>query len=153
MASSAPHIIALQGGLVRAEETAGEAGIKPGHLLAMSSGELIKHATADGIALARLVALESPTAEAGTTPAIDTAYADGDSVYYAVGQPGDIFYMWLATANNAVRGVSALVSNGDGTLKIATVSDTTLAGAVIGVPAENLNNTSGSAARLKVQIV
>lgn len=152
MASSTPHTIAIQGGAARLEETSGEAAIKPGHLLAVSSGEVIKHATADGTVLPVLVALEAVTAAGVAKAAIDSTYDDGDTVYYAVGQPGDVFYMWLATGNNAVDGVSPLGSNGDGTLKVVTVAAGTLEGSTVGVPVGSLNNASGSAQRLKVRI-
>lgn len=152
MASSTPHTIALRGAMVRLEETAGEAGIKPGHLLEISSGEVIKNTNEDDVARPPKIALESPTAADSTTAAIDTAYADGDTVYYAVGQPGEIYYMWLETGSNAVVGVSQLVSAGTGAVKVAAVDATTLAETVIGVPAESLNNVTGSDARLKVMI-
>jgi len=153
MASSTYHTIAVQGAAVRGEALA-HAAITPGHLLAIDTDEeVLAHATADGAHLGPLVALESPTAAAGLTAAINKAYAAGDTVYYAVGQPGDVFYMWLTTANNAVKGISPLVSTGDGALKVATLGAGTLEGAIVGVPAEDNNNTSGSNARLLVRIV
>lgn len=155
MAVTGYRTILIRGGAdnhhVREEKLAGEANIKPGHLLAISSGAVIKHATADGVQQS-LVAMESAVAESPTANSIDIAYPNGDTVHYVVGRPGDVLYMWLATANDAVEGVSQLVSNGDGTLKLATVSATTLEGAVVGVPAESLNNASGSAARLAVRL-
>lgn len=152
MASSTRHSIVVQGGLVRSEAKAGAAGILPGHLLEFNGGNVRKHATADGVN-SRLVAVESTHVNPSTTPIIDVAYPNGDNVYYAEGQPGDEFYMLLANNQNAVKGVSRLVSNGDGTLKIAAAVDASLiAGAEVGVPAENLNNTSGAAVRLKVKI-
>lgn len=152
MASSTPHTIALRGAMVRLEETAGEAGIKPGHLLEISSGEVIKNTALDAPARPPKIALESPTAADGSTAAIDTAYADGDTVYYAVGQPGEIYYMWLENGANAVAGVSHLGSSGTGALTVITIDGTTLAETVIGVPAESLNNTSGADARIRVMI-
>lgn len=156
MAASGYRTIMIRGGtdnsFNREEKLAGEANIKPGHLLAISSGAAIKHATADGVQQA-LVAIENAAAESATASNIDIAYTNGDTLHYAVGKPGDVLYMWLATANDAVEGVSQLVSNGDGTLKLATVAAGTLTGAVVGVPAESLNNTSGSAARLAVRLL
>lgn len=151
MASSTPHTITLSGGNSRRELLAGGT-IKPGHLLAVSSGAVIAHGTADGGTL-KYVALENPTEGSDTTANIDVAYASGDTVYFAQGQPGDVFYMWLTTSNNAVVDVSPLVSTGDGALKVATLGATTLEGAIVGYPAESLNNTTGSDARLKVRIV
>jgi len=133
------------------EKLAGEAGIKPGHLLAISSGALIKHATADGVTQ-RFFAVTSPTANSASTGNIDIAYANGDTVYYYQPESGDVIYAWLATANTTVAGVSALASNGDGTLKVVTVSATTLEDAVVGYAEEVVANSSGSAVRLRVRI-
>lgn len=146
--------IVVQGDPVREERTAGEAGIIPGHLLAVSSGEFIKHATADGITQ-KLFAQVNPRSDISlATAPIDTPYTDGDTVHALRAKPGDVIYAWLATGNNAVAGVSALVSAGTGALKVAAAVDATLiAGAQVAVPHESLNNTSGSNARLKVRIV
>lgn len=152
MSASGYRTVMVQGcdeGLL--EYLAGETAIKPGHLLNISSGAVIKHATADGFT-ARIFAVESQTADSPTLASIDVPYANGDTVYAVQCEPGDVVYAWLATANNAVKGVSVLVSNGDGTLKIATLGAGTFAGAIVGVPDENLNNTSGSASRLAVRI-
>lgn len=132
------------------EKLAGEAGIKPGHLLAISTGALVKHATADGVAQ-RFVAVESQTAT-GTGLTIDQAYANGDTVYYTQARSGDVLYMWLANSNTTVAGVSALASNGDGTLKVVTVAATTLDDSVVGYAEEVVANSSGAAVRLRVRI-
>ena len=154
MSSSVRHSICAQGGKVRKEKLAGEAGILPGHLLEFSSGEVVTHNVADGVARPIRVAVESDTVNPSATAIIDVPYADGDNVYYVVGQPGDVLYMLLADGQNAVEGVSVLVSNADGTLKIAAAVDATLiAGAQVGVPAESLNNSSGNPARLLVELV
>lgn len=151
MAASGFRNIVIQGDSNNVlEKLAGEAGIKPGHLLAISSGALIKHATADGITQ-RLVAVESMSAT-GTGLTIDVAYASGDTVYYTQGQTGDVLYMWLATGNTTVAGVSALGSNGDGTLKVVTVAATTLDDSVVGYAEEVVANSSGAAVRLRVRI-
>lgn len=153
MAATGYRSIVIQGGEVRLEGIAGEAGIKPGHLLEISSGEVVTHNTADGIASPCLVAVESPHANSPTLANIDVPYAEGDTVYYVQAQPGDALYMWLTTANNAVEGVSRLVSTNTGALKVSAAVDATLiAGAQVGVPHESLNNTSGSDARLAVRI-
>lgn len=157
MASTTYHTIAIRGGEVRDEGVAKtSSAITPGMLLEFDTGELDKHGVDAGVASPVLVALESPTAAAGTTAAIDTAYANGETVYYAVGQPGDVFYMYLAhsTGNNAVKGVSKLVSKGNGYLKVNTVGTAVTDGVLVGVPEENLDNsaTGGSAARIRVRI-
>lgn len=152
MAASGYRTVMIQGcedGLL--EYLAGGAGIKPGHLLAISAGAAILHATADGTT-SKIFAVASQTADSATLNTIDVPYVSGDTTYTVQTEPGDVIYAFLATANNAVKGVSMLASNGDGTLKIVTVSATTLAGSIVGVPDENLNNTSGSPARLAVRI-
>jgi len=152
MASSTYHNIALQGAAVRGEALA-DAALTPGHLLEINTDEeVLKHATADGAHLGPLVALESPTADPSASAAIDTAYAAGDTVYYAVGQPGDVYYMSLAANQTAVKGISPLVSNGDGTLKVAVIGAGTLEGALVGVPAVD-KTTAGAVGRVLVRIV
>lgn len=150
MASTTWHTIALQGGAVRREGLAGASGIKPGHLLYIDAGTVKVHAGAAGVLPGKLIALESPTAAASTTPAIETAYASGDTVYYAVGKPGDVYYMLLKTGETVVAGVTQLVSAGDGTLQAESVGATTLEGAVVGVADQSL--TASGATRFRVRI-
>lgn len=150
MAATGYRTISIRGGMVRDEKLCSEA-ITPGMLLAISSGALIKHATADG-ATQKIVAAENPQADHASNANIDIDWASGDSVQYIAAQPGDILYMWLATGNNAVDGVSLLFSNGDGTLKVVANGATILEGALVGTPVGSLNNTSGSKARLAVRI-
>lgn len=154
MAETGFRTIVLQSGLLgvpRLELLAGEANIKPGHLLAISSGKVIKHATADGVQQ-RLVALESQNADADLTASVDTVYANGDTVYYTSAQPGDVLYMLLAVGVSTTLGVTPLVSNGDGTLKNATVDANTLSGAVVGIADQTVVG-GGSVTRCKVRIV
>ncbi len=151
MASSTWHTIALQGAAVRREGLAGASGIKPGHLLYVYTDEALRvHVVAAGVLPGKLIALESPTAAAGTTAAIDTAYASGDTVYYADGQPGDVYYMLLKSGETVVKGITQLVSAGDGTLQAATVDANTLEGAVVGVAEEDL--TASGIVRVRVRI-
>lgn len=151
MAATGYRTITIKGGNVRGERLAGESGITPGHLLAVSSGKVIKHATADGATL-KWVAVESPHASSGTAENIAITYANGDTVYFAEGQPGDEFYMFLANGSNAVEGVSLLFSSGDGTLKVVSNSASVVEGSLVGFPMESINNNSGGAVRLKVRI-
>lgn len=151
MAATGYRTVMIQGCEVRLEGIAGAGTIKPGHLLTYSSGNVIIHGTADG-AQERLFAIESPTADHATTANIDLAYASGDTVYMTRPAPGDVMYAWLATGNTTVIGVSQLVSNGDGTLKIATLGAGTLTNAIVGVPEEVVANASGSAVRLKIRV-
>ena len=60
-------------------------------------------------------------------------------------------FMTLAASQTATR-ITALVSNGDGTLKIdAAIDATTITGAVIGYPIDPVT-TTGATARIKVRI-
>lgn len=152
MAATGYRTVMIQGCEVRQEGLAGAGTIKPGHLLTYSSGNVIIHGTADGIA-ERLYAIESPTADHATTASIDLAYASGDTVYMTRAAPGDVVYGWLATGSSVVQGVTPLGSNGDGTVKLITLGATTLAGSVVGVPDETLNNASGAAVRLKIRVI
>lgn len=156
MASNTYHTIAIRG-LEKRDEAiaAGSAGIKPGMLLGFNStGQVKKHAVAAGNARPTFVALESPTAKPGADAAIDTAYVDGDTVYYATPQAGDVGYLFLAhsTGNTAVKGVSTLVSAGNGYVKVAALTTGVVQGAIVGVPDESVDNSSGTGpVRLRVK--
>lgn len=150
MASSTYHTIALQGGAVRREALAHEI-ITPGHLLEINTDEeAAKHSGDGGVIPGKLIALESPTAAAGTTPVVDTTYAAGDTVYYAVGQPGDVYNMLLKNGETVVKGITQLVSAGDGTLKAVSIGETTVVETVVGVADQDL--TASGASRCRVRI-
>ena len=148
-------VSANKDGVVRREAIADEA-LTPGYLVRFDADEeLENHATAEGVLVGKLVVLESQTPDTddyATTAAIDIPYAADDLAYYAEGQPGDVFNMLLANGEIAVKGVSQLGSNGDGTLKVVTVGATTLANSVVGVADADLANTTGAAARLRVRM-
>jgi hypothetical protein len=153
MASTTSHTIALQGALVRREALAHEA-ITPGQLLEINTDEeAAKHSAASGVVPGKLVALESPTAAAGTTEAIDVAYATGDTVYIAVGQPGDVYYMWLKAGESAVKGITQMASDGAGALIAKTVDANTLENSIVGIADEDKTAGGGVAVRLRVMIV
>jgi hypothetical protein len=141
-------------GVVRQEAIADEA-LTPGHLVRFDADEELElHAAADGAVPGKLVVLEDQTPDTTTYPttaAIDIPYAANDLAYYAEGVPGDVFNMILASGQTATMGISPLVSNGDGTLKTATVGAGTLANAIVGYADEDV--TSGTAtARCRVRI-
>lgn len=135
-------------------ERLGSGTVTPGHLLDVTGGAVRSHNTADGVCPGKLVALENQTPDTQASPtaaAIDITYASGDTVYYAQASPGDVFNMIIAASETTVDGVSQLVSNGDGTLKVVTVATTTLTEAVVGVADEAV--TSGTVvARCRVRI-
>lgn len=151
------HTIVVQAaspyGVVRREALADEI-FYPGHLLRFdTSEELEKHATADGVLVGKLIALENPTPDTityPTTAAISIPYAADDTAYYAEGQPGDIFQIFLANAQTVVKGISQLASNGDGTLKVATVAAGTLANAIIGVADEDATASGDTLIRVRI---
>ena len=152
MASSTYHSINISGdGIVRREALA-DAAITPGELLEINADEeAAPHSGSAGVLPGVLVALEDPTAAAGTTEAIDVDYDAGDTVYYAVGRPGEVYYMFLAASQTVVRGVTQLQSDGAGAVTPVTVDATTLEKSVVGIADEDL--TAGvSRARLRVMI-
>jgi len=151
------HTIVLESadlnGVTRLEKVCSEA-ITPGHLLAISSGAIIKHAAAAGVLPGKLFAVESLTPDTDTYPtyaAIDIPYASGDTVYYVQAKPGDVINAWLTTSMTATAGESYLVSTGDGTLTVASVGASTLEDSVVGV-AENSVTTTSAVARIQVRI-
>jgi hypothetical protein len=147
-----PQVIELlicdAGKFITAEALAASGStIIPGDLLAINAaGEVLEHATADGISQ-KAIALPN-ISNAGT---IDDAYTAAETVRYGFAQPGQIAYMTLAASQTATR-ITPLVSNGDGTLKInAAVGAAIIAGAVVGYPVEPVT-TTGATARIKVRI-
>jgi len=138
-----PNTVILKGNPPRFEDDAGGA-IEPGHLLAISSGDVIVHASGDGIAQ-KMVAIEQDFIGNG----IDDAYASADNVLYVIPQPGDVLYMWLTTSMTVVRG-DPLLSAGDGDLQKTTIADTVVVGAVVGF-ADEAVTTTGTRARIRVR--
>lgn len=137
-------------------EAIADEAMTPGHLVRHDADEELElHATADGALPGKLVVVENPvpdTATYPTTAAIDIPYAANDLAYYVEGSPGDVLNMILATGQTCTMGISPLVSNGDGTLKTATVGAGTLANAIVGYADEDV--TSGTAtARCRVRII
>lgn len=135
----------------RTRTAAAAAAVTPGMLLKQNtSGTVQSHATADGVALGRMVAVENQWSNHGSGLAIDHAYATNETVHYIHAVPGDQLYMLVADSQTITIG-DALVSNGDGYLKEPTVSATTLTDAIIGYAASAIT-TSGSTGRVLVNI-
>ena len=135
------------GSLIHSEAiTAAASAVIPGDLVELTaSGELQGHSTSDGTAQ-KLVALTN-LCTAGT---IDKQYSAGETARYGAAHSGQESYMWLATSQVATL-LTPLSSNGDGSLKVATVSDATLAGSIVAYPLEAVT-TTGSKLRIKVRI-
>ncbi len=158
MASTLYHKIVIETadplGVTRRELLA-SAAVGPGELLEVSAaGTVAPHSGDAGVLQGKLVALESQHPDAESAQAIDTDYASGDTVYYAEGQPGDVFYMFLANGENAVMNPpSQLESDGAGALDVITPGAGILENSTVGVAEEALNNGTGSPARIRVRIV
>jgi len=117
-----PGQIVLSGNPTYPPEIVAAAAITPGHLVEFvpsggDAGQLRVHATSGGNAVP-MFALESlvPSIANSTTAPIDIAYADGDSVRWAIGKSGDVFYGWVPASAAALKRGDRMVSNGDGTL-------------------------------------
>lgn len=158
MARSNPATITLKhfGDQHRVEYIAG-AAIGPGELLeldASNEDEVILHNSAGEVVMPRLIALETQTPDSDTDLTIDQDYDSGDTVYCAVAQPGEEYYMYLADGETASL-YSVLQSDGAGALEVQDTLDATLiANSVVGIAMEALDNGDGGApARIKVQIV
>lgn len=127
-------------------EAQAHAAITPGMLVerATVSGSfgVQAHATAGGPGNMQF-AVENGMVGRG----IGDDYAADDQVIFKTYQPGSGVYALLATANDITAG-DLLASNGDGSLKAADLDEVAVAQAM-----EDLNNTSGSASRLKVEVV
>lgn len=148
------NTIAIRGFEQRDEAIAAAADIQPGMLLGFNSSGVIKHGVAAGPLAPVAVALESPTAKASSTGVIDTLYANGDTVYIGHPKAGDVGYLLLAhsTGNTAVEGVSQLVSNGAGLVKVYALSTGVTDGVLVGTADESVDNSAGTAAvRLRVK--
>ena len=140
-------------GVVRLEAIADEA-LCPGELVRFDANEELElHATADGVLAGKMVVLESQTPDTITSPtcaAIDIEYDADDLAYYCQASPGDVLNMFLADSEVGVKGISQLVSNGDGSLKVETVDAATLADAIVGTAWQDV--TASGATRCLVRI-
>jgi len=140
-----PHTILLKGRQgQRYEEARAAAALKPGHLITKnSSGQVLKHATANG-GTQVWVALEDELA-AGN---IDTAYASNDVVPYHIPLPGDMLYCRCAAAATAIPMNGPLTSDGAGGVRNGTVGTHV----IIGYAVEAVDNSAGaSEAMVKVE--
>lgn len=130
------------------EYVAANGNIKPGMLLAFSSGNVIPHGTAASQSAVPWFAIESPyTDYESSTAAVDTAYASGDIVRTYMAHPGDEIYAFLEDEGNVAIG-ALLESDGAGALQAQTT------GAAVARALEAKNNTGGTGpVRIKVEVV
>ncbi len=148
------NTIVLKGDPVYKEAVANGA-ITPGHLLQFNSNDKIEvHGTAKGNAQP-MFAIE----EAVIGDDIDDAYAADDTVLYVVARPGDEINALLKNGENVAKG-DFLESAGDGTLQKHTAIAANEGGSatytiytrgIVAMAMEDLNNTTGSAARIRVE--
>ncbi len=148
MASSTPHTIVVEWPThdgPKFQEALAFAAIGPGELVTKdSNGRLIiAGAWAGGTTpVPRWVAVESPTAAtAGSTNAIDTDYASGDTVRYVEPPAGALLYMYLASGENVALN-APLAPDGAGALE-ASVDGTMVVGAFVGWANEAVNASAG----------
>lgn len=149
-----PKTILLRGDPTHHEAQAGAAGIKPGHLIKLSStaGDVVVHSTASDVA-APLFAREEDYVGAS----IDDAYADNDRVPYLHCQSGDEVYAFLKANAAAVVIGDYLESGAAGALQKSThavTSATTAAAWPIAIALQAIDNSANAAqVRIKVRIL
>ena len=122
--SQAPQVISLLGGIagepIVEEALTNTSTIKPGHLVEkISNGKIQEHSSAGGFAVKRF-ALEN----IANGKTIDDAYASGEIARFGTFQPGQRVNAFLPANAPAVVIEDKLSSNGDGTLRKATSTDT-----------------------------
>jgi hypothetical protein len=148
--SATPKTIILKGDPIRKEGVASEA-ITPGHLVEFGgSNDLQAHSTAGGNAR-KAFAVENDLVGG----AITDAYAQDDTLQYVIARPGDEVYALLAHGENVSEG-DALESDSNGALQEHTAPGGSDSGlqmdAIVGYALEDLNNTTGAEARIKVEV-
>lgn len=160
--------IILAGDPVYVQEGLASEAITPGHLVDYvlsggDTGQFRKHPTASGNA-APMFAVESMTPDRSVaTTAVDTPYADGETMRVAMCRPGDLVYAWVPASASAIVKGNFLVSNGDGTLKILAAQATNEGGSatytiqtrqIVAIADQALDNSAvGTASRIKVRVI
>lgn len=156
---SSPNTIVLKAtGLSnRAEEARAGGAVTPGDLVKYnSSGNVIRHATAGGVA--QMVFAKEDTFQGKT---IDDNYASTDPVFLHVAQKGDEIYAQVAANAAAIVVGDALASDGAGGFKKAAASSQlttgnytfTAADIVLAESLEALDNSAVAArARLRIRV-
>lgn len=133
--------VVLKGDFVRKEAVASEA-ITPGHLIEFGgSNDVQKQSSAAEADAAKTWALENDL----VGDDLDDDYASGDTVQYAVFDPGSELQALLAHGENVSEG-DALEADGNGALQAHS------SGRVLAFAREDLNNTSGSESRIDVEV-
>lgn len=145
--NSAPKCILLKGNPLQKEALAGEANIKPGMLLELTTaGKVVSHNSVSVTKGPLRIAREAEYVGGS----IDDVYDDGDVVPYYIAQPGDEYYALLQAGEDVAIG-AALQSAADGTLEAQTSTNPTVAIAKEAV--DNNPGTGGAPVRIKVEAV
>lgn len=119
--------------------------ILPGNIVILSSGEFINH-NAAGVGGSWFVAnLDAPG-----QGDVSTALAVGDTAQAFIPRPNQFYNVVVAASQNITAKGTALASNGDGTLAIATV--TGAAPDVVLFYADEVINTGGSAQLVRCRV-
>lgn len=120
--------------------------INPGHIVLLdSNGEFINH-NAAGEAKDFFVANLNAEAQESAT----TVWAAGDTCTAFQPQPQQYYNVVVAAGQNITAKGTALTSNGDGTLKIATITGATPDATLCF--ADEVINTGGAATLVRVRI-
>lgn len=136
------------------DEALAAAAVTPGDLLEITSSEKVQpHSSAGGAVQGKMVALETIHADGQGSDQININYASGDTVYYAMAQPGDVFYMWLAGSENVSKG-DYLESASGGDLAAVTPGTDDTAGSLVAVAEEDKDlSSTGTHGRIKARIL
>ncbi len=131
--------------------------ITPGALIDRNSnGEIINHA-GQGLNASKLFAEENNLEGKG----VADAYAAASQIQFHAAKPGDEIYALLADLEN-VNPTHFLESNGDGSLREHTpqavdengvATFTVYGNAIVARPLEAVNNSSGAAVRILVEVL
>ena len=155
-----PHTILLSGNPIWPQEKLASEPILPGKLVEFvpsggDQGQLRLHATAGGNAMPSFAFERLTPDRANTNQAIDTTYADGETMRWMIGRPGDMVYAWLKPAAAAVVEGTPLVSGANGNLQpaAATAATEATSAAIVGMAAEAIDNSGGgTAVRCRVRV-
>ena len=128
---------------------AATATIIPGMLIEIdANGKVTPVASADKMGT-KMIAVEASWADDLTKKAIDTAYAEGDTVSWIYAQPGDLVYAVVAASQTVAIG-SALASSA--TAGELTVEASNTDARIVGL-AEEAVTTTGARGRVKLRII
>ena len=132
----------------KVKEDLGTGVITPGHLLTRDATGVVVHGTAQG-ASAKLFALENLPVAGG----IDANYADGDTVRYAVAQPGDVINALVIDGTAAIALNALVTSDGAGGM-VTSVAGALIDSGNVGRALEAVDNSGGSVpVRIQVEIM